>query len=43
MAACVFNAVSVGGWTSLDMISAELYPTSVSMRAPILMIARTRQ
>lgn len=30
LAACVFNGVSVGGWNSLDMISAELYPTSVS-------------
>ncbi len=28
-AACVFNAISVGGWNSLDAISAELYPTSV--------------
>ncbi|GLC41648.1 hypothetical protein PLESTB_000693100 [Pleodorina starrii] len=28
-AACVFNGVSVGGWNSLDMISAELYPTSL--------------
>lgn len=30
VAACVFNAVSVGGWNSLDMISSELYPTTVS-------------
>ncbi|GIL82870.1 hypothetical protein Vretimale_8369 [Volvox reticuliferus] len=29
LAACVFNGVSVGGWNSLDMISAELYPTSL--------------
>ncbi|MEW5319852.1 MAG: hypothetical protein WDW38_010974 [Sanguina aurantia] len=29
LAACVFNAVSVPGWNSLDMISAELYPTPV--------------
>ncbi|GFR50358.1 hypothetical protein Agub_g12568, partial [Astrephomene gubernaculifera] len=28
-AACVFNGISVGGWNSLDMISAELYPTSL--------------
>lgn len=29
VAACVFNGISVGGWNSLDMISAELYPTSI--------------
>eukprot|EP00798_Chlamydomonas_sp_ICE-L_P025299 gene25299-10953_t len=29
VAACVFNGISVGGWNSLDLISAELYPTSV--------------
>ncbi|PNH04098.1 Synaptic vesicle glycoprotein 2C [Tetrabaena socialis] len=33
LAACVFNGVSVGGWNSLDMISAELYPTSVGREA----------
>lgn len=29
VAACVFNGVSVGGWNSLDLISSELYPTTV--------------
>ncbi|GAX81918.1 hypothetical protein CEUSTIGMA_g9346.t1 [Chlamydomonas eustigma] len=29
VAACVFNAVSVGGWNALDTISAELYPTTL--------------
>lgn len=28
-AACVFNGISVGGWNSLDVVSAELYPTVV--------------
>lgn len=29
VSACIFNGISVGGWNSLDLISAELYPTEV--------------
>jgi VNT family MFS transporter (synaptic vesicle glycoprotein 2) len=29
VAACVFNAISVGGWNALDLLSAELFPTEV--------------
>ena len=29
VAGCVFNGVSVGGWNALDMMTAELYPTTV--------------
>lgn len=29
VAACVFNGISVGGWNSLDMISSELFPTTL--------------
>jgi VNT family MFS transporter (synaptic vesicle glycoprotein 2) len=30
VAASVFNAISVGGWNALDLLSAELFPTEVS-------------
>jgi MFS family permease len=33
VAACVFNAISVGGWNALDLLSAELFPTEVGVAA----------
>jgi VNT family MFS transporter (synaptic vesicle glycoprotein 2) len=33
VAACAFNGISVGGWNSLDVLSAELYPTAVRASA----------
>jgi len=42
VAACVFNGISVGGWNALDLISAELYPTSVRSAGVGLMGAAGR-
>eukprot|EP00883_Tetradesmus_obliquus_P001403 jgi/Sobl393_1/11479/SZX61996.1 len=42
VAACVFNAISVGGWNALDLLSAELFPTEVRSTAMGLLGATGR-
>eukprot|EP00879_Flechtneria_rotunda_P009853 GHRR01010305.1.p1 GENE.GHRR01010305.1~~GHRR01010305.1.p1 ORF type:complete len:541 (+),score=182.46 GHRR01010305.1:268-1890(+) len=41
-AACMFNAISVGGWNALDLLSAELFPTEVRSTAMGLLGATGR-
>lgn len=41
VAACVFNAISVGGWNALDLLSAELFPTEVRRGAKAFDIIKT--